>query len=412
MVTGMPHSGKHSGGHVARRVATLSAPRPASFGSVNTDAYAAARKEHVAAAARPDAVLALVVLALVVLGLVMVQSASQFADPIDPGYFARRDLVWAALGGAALWLTSQTDYHRWRYFARPALALVIMLVLLTLRLSVAVGGAQRWLALGSFLSFQPSEIAKLALILFAADWLAHHSQRPSLRSALPVVLAAITLVGLVLWQNDLGTAIIIASCATTLLVVAGVPLAQLAPAGALLGGVGTLVIAATPFRQARLSAFLHPLDCGSAVSYHVCQSLVSLGSGGLLGRGLGDSLQKAGYLPAPFTDSIFAVIGEELGLWGALLVIALFAVLLWRGLRVARRAPDAMGALLAAGVVSWLVTQAILNIGSSVAAIPFTGVPLPFVSFGGSSLIVSLAAVGIVLNISAQSASHAAKNDR
>ncbi|MBA3826243.1 MAG: FtsW/RodA/SpoVE family cell cycle protein, partial [Ktedonobacterales bacterium] len=152
----------------------------------------------------------------------------------------------------------------------------------------------------------------------------------------------------------------------------------------------------------RILGFLHPLQCDAATSYHICQSLIALGSGGPLGRGLGDGLQKAGYLPAPFTDSIFAVIGEELGLWGGLLVLALVALLLWRGLHASTRAPDAQGAILAGGITCWLVTQALLNIGSSVAALPFTGVPLPFISFGGSSLVVSLAAVGVLLNISTQ----------
>jgi cell division protein FtsW (lipid II flippase) len=184
---------------------------------------------------------------------------------------------------------------------------------------------------------------------------------------------------------------------------AGAPTVPLLAATGGASVLGALIIAATPFRRARITAFLHPLRCDTATAYHICQSLLALGSGGMLGRGLGDGVQKAGYLPAPYTDSIFAVIGEELGLWGALLVMALVGVLLWRGMRVAHRAPDRFGALLAGGITCWLVVQAILNIGSCVAALPFTGVPLPFVSFGGSSLMVALAAVGIVLNIAGQS---------
>jgi cell division protein FtsW len=167
-------------------------------------------------------------------------------------------------------------------------------------------------------------------------------------------------------------------------------------------GALALLVARSGVRRARLDAWLHPLPpgCADAASYQLCQGLISLGSGGWFGRGLGASLQKAGYLPNPFTDSIFAVIGEELGLMGCLLTLALFATLAFRGLRVCRRAPDRYGALLACGITTWLVAQALINVGSVVDAIPFTGVPLPLVSYGGSSLVVSLAAVGILLNIS------------
>ena len=389
-----------------------SRPSVPSFGQVGTDIYAAVRAQQVAAATRPDTILLLTVVAMVLLGLIMVQSASQFVNPLDPTAFARRDALWVASGGVVLAVTSQIDYHRWRRLALPGIVTAVGLSGLVLRLGDSVGGAQRWLSLGSSFSFQPSEIAKLAFILFAADHLTHQRSPWSIWRFLPVTLAALALLGLVLLQNDLGTTMILAACAFVVCVMAGVawwPLV-LATGGAL--GAGTLAIIAAPFRRARILAFLHPLRCDLANSYHICQSLIALGSGGILGRGLGDGLEKSGYLPAPFTDSIYAVIGEELGFWGATLVLIFVALLLWRGLRTARNAPDAFGALLASGITCWLVVQASLNIGSSIAALPFTGVPLPFISFGGSSLVVSLAAVGVLLNISAQNAGRAAKHER
>jgi cell division protein FtsW (lipid II flippase) len=186
---------------------------------------------------------------------------------------------------------------------------------------------------------------------------------------------------------------------------AGASLLQLVPVALLSGGSAWLLTAGTAFRRARLDAFLHPLPpgCSNAASYQVCQGLISLGSGGLFGRGLGDGIAKAGYLPNPFTDSIFAVIGEELGLVGCGLVFALFIALAFFGFRIGRRAQDPFAALVACGITTWLVVQAAVNIGSVVDAIPFTGVPLPFISVGGSSLVTSLAAVGLLLNISRSS---------
>lgn len=377
---------------------------------VGTGFSAALRAAKIAAAVRPDAITMLVVFAQTVLGLVMIQSASQYADPFDPGVIARRALLWAALGGLALALTTHIDYHWWAHVALPGITGACVLLAIVLQWGISVGGAQRWLALGSFITFQPSEIAKLAFILFAAAWLTQADHPFSARHLAIYGTVAAGVIGLVLVQNDLGTALVIAGCAVLLPLAAGVPLRHLAPATALAAVAGALVIAGTSFRRARILAFMHPMACGAdGPSHHICESLLALGSGGVVGRGLGQGLQKAGYLPAPYTDSIFAVIGEELGLVGTLLVVVLIAALLWRGLRIASRAPDGFGALLALGVTSWIVVQAILNIGSSVAALPFTGVPLPFISFGGSSLVILMTAVGILLNVSAQSNGNTAR---
>jgi len=350
---------------------------------------------------RPDTLLLLVILTMTLLGLLMVQSASQYADPIDPSYYARKDALWSLIGAVALFCTLRIDYHYWRWLAIPGICGALLLLALVTKMGINIGGAQRWLSFGSFLTFQPSELAKLAFVLFSAVSLAYGTGKGLLRYR-SVVLVGGGIIGLVLMQNDLGTALVLAACAGIMLIVGGIPVRPF-----LLGVVGmsasiALVIGISPFRRARMLAFIHPLRCQSDISYHICQSLVALGSGGLTGRGLGDSLQKTGYLPAPFTDSIFAVIGEELGFIGTMGVIILIAIILWRGLRIAMNAPDSFGTLLASGITCWLGIQAMLNIGSSIAAIPFTGVPLPFISFGGSSLVISLAAMGIVLNISRQ----------
>lgn len=354
-----------------------------------------------------DFVLLLVVVALLLLGLVMVYSASQLATPDDPGYWFRHQVIWAMLGGAALLVTSRIDYHLWRRIALPGMGLCLVLLLAVLLRGHTVYGAQRWLSFG-FFSFQPSELTKLALAIYIADWLVRKGDDvKTFRSGLiPFAVVTGVVLGLIFLQNDMGTSLVVAALALATFFAAGANVIQLVPTLAL-GVLGALLLAAgSSFRRARLDAFLHPLPpgCSDAASYQVCQGLISLGSGGLVGRGLGDSVQKAGYLPNPFTDSILAVTGEELGLLGCVLLLGLFGLLAFRGLRVGRRAPDAFGSLLACGITCWLVAQAAINVGSVVDAIPFTGVPLPFVSFGGSSLVTSLAAVGILLNISRHAA--------
>lgn len=355
----------------------------------------------------PDSILLAAIAGLLLVGLTMVYSASQLAVPGDPTYWFRRQALWAVIGLVALVVTARVDYHVWRrlFWGRASLAgmaLTLLLLALVLKFGHTVYGAQRWLHL-SLVSFQPSELAKLALALYIADWLAHKGDevRSFFYGLLPFAVVTGLVLALVLMQNDMGSAVILACLAVAMFFVAGANLLQLVPALALGGGLFALYVAHSSFRVARLDAFLHPLPlgCADAASYQVCQGLIALGSGGIFGRGLGASVQKAGYLPNPFTDSIFAVLGEELGLLGCATVLALFAVLAYRGLRAGRRAPDRYGALLACGITCWLLVQAVLNTGSVVSALPFTGVPLPFVSYGGSSLCVALAGAGILLNI-------------
>jgi cell division protein FtsW len=352
---------------------------------------------------RPDRVLLGAIAGLLLLGLLMVFSASQLSVAGDPWHWFRKQALYAILGTEALVITARVDYHRWQRVSVPGMVAALALLLIVLVVGRSAYGAQRWLDVGIF-AFQPSELTKLALVLYLAHWLAARGTRIGRFSEglVPFALMMGLVLALVLMQNDMGTAVVIAVAAVALFVVAGASLFQLAPALVCGAAALALVVARSGMRRARLDAWLHPLPpgCADAASYQLCQGLISLGSGGWFGRGLGDSLQKAGYLPNPFTDSIFAVIGEELGLVGCLLTLGIFAMLAYRGLRISRRAPDRYGALVACGITCWLVAQALVNIGSVVDAIPFTGVPLPLVSYGGSSLVVSLAAVGILINIS------------
>lgn len=354
-----------------------------------------------------DWTLILAVFGLCAIGLLMVFSVSQALVPTDPWYLLRRQALSAALGAVALIVVARVDYHSWRHLALPGLILALALMALTLLIGRESNGAQRWLSAAG-LTFQPSEPAKLALVVFLAYWFAHVG--PDIRSVrrglLPFLGATGALAALTLAQRDMGTTVIVIALAFAMYFTAGARPAHLL---ALLGlgalSLGALAIAVS-YRRARLTSFLDPLPpgCHDAGSYQVCQGLLSLGSGGALGAGLGASVQKAGYLPFPQTDSIYAVLGGELGLLGCALTLGLLGVVVWRGYRAGRRAPDTFGALLACGVATWLGVQAAINIGGVVAAIPFTGVPLPFISYGGAALVSALAAVGALLNVHSQGA--------
>lgn len=338
---------------------------------------------------------------LLCFGLVMVYSASTEAVFGDPSYWFRRELLWCGLGLIAMLVTLNIPHHRWQRLSVPLMAWALVLLVLVLIVGKNINGGQRWLPLGPF-TFQPSELAKLAFTLYIADWLSRKgSQVESFMYGLvPFAILTGFVISLVMLQNDMGTAIIIAAFAGAMFITAGANLLHLLPM--VVSGTATFAFIAfsTPFRVSRLEAFLDPLNCASSTSYQVCQGIIALGSGGFTGLGLGASRQKAGYLPNPWTDSIFAIIGEELGFIGCAVVILLIVTLTYRAFRVSRRAPRMYGALLATGIACWIAVQALLNIGSVVALIPFTGVPLPFVSFGGSSLVTTMAAIGILLNVS------------
>ncbi|HWS83317.1 MAG TPA: putative lipid II flippase FtsW [Ktedonobacteraceae bacterium] len=355
-------------------------------------------------AGKIDSALLVVVLALVCIGLVMVYSASAFIAVSyyhDVSYFFQKQLLGALLGLAAMLVTMRVDYRLWRRFSLMGLLIVFPLLVIVLKFGTTAYGASRWLTFGSFLSFQPSELAKLMLALYFADWLARKGNQVGtfLYGLAPFVILVGAILGLVLLENDMGTAVVIAGMAAAMFFTAGANISQFL----LAMGCGSLVFMTQAFRgyrYFRMMGFLDPFSNIASYNLQLYQSLLALGSGGWLGLGLGASRQKTGYLPLPHIDSIFAIIGEELGFIGCAVVVLLFLWLAFRGFRLARRAQDVYGALLATGITTWLVLQVIVNVGSTTGSMPYTGVPLPFISYGGSSLVVSMAAVGVLLNIS------------
>jgi cell division protein FtsW len=298
----------------------------------------------------------------------------------------------------------RVDYRRWRRAALPLalISLALLVVVLVPGLGVSVRGSSRWLGTGQF-RMQPSELAKLAMLLFTADLLARRGAKGSVRPALrPVLIVFVAAAFLVMAQPDMGTTLVLGCIVMALLFVGGIELRTLGGLVAL-ASVSALVLGLVEgYRRARLFSFLNPWKDAGNTGYQIVQSLVGLASGHWTGLGLGASRAKWGFLPNAYTDFIFAIIGEELGLLGTLLVIGLFAAFAVLGVRTALKAPDRFGALLAAGITAWVVGQALINIGAVIGVLPVTGVPLPFVSFGGSSLVITMAAAGMLLNIARQ----------
>ncbi len=346
-----------------------------------------------------------VVAAMNLVGLVMILSASSVLSIRGHGsawYFVGRQSLWAALGIAALVVGARLDHRRLRALAVPSLLLSVALLVLVLvpGIGSTVSGSTRWLSLGP-VNLQPSELAKLAIGLFCADLLARREARLGdwRVGLLPVVVATVAVVGLVMIQPDMGTSSCIVLVVAGCVVASGVPGRHLlaSAAGVLVtGAVGAVL---EPYRRDRLLSFREPFEQYDGDGYQLAQSLMGLGSGGPKGVGLGQSRMKWGFLPNAHTDFIFAVIGEEGGLAGTLFVVGLFVALAWLGVRTALRAPDRFGALLAAGITTWLVGQGVINICTVLGLAPVTGVPMPFVSFGGSALVISMLAAGILVNI-------------
>jgi cell division protein FtsW len=346
--------------------------------------------------------LVLVTLGLVAFGLVMVYSASSARGLIasdDPAYYLKRQALYALVGLVALVLLSRTDFRKLRHVGGPMLALAFFFLVAVLVVGTSVNGAKRWIPLGSF-SFQPSELAKLGLALWLGARLA---RKPAPRSlgelAKPVGLVVCFVCGLIVVEPDLGTTIAIVIMVAAMLVVSGTPLRVLAASGGLGLSVLMLAIWFEPYRRARLFSFIDPWSDPQNAGFQTVQAMIALGSGGLFGVGLGESVQKIYYLPEASTDMIFAIIGEELGLVGAMGVMGAFVLLGYAGFNVALRCRDPFGKRLATGLTALLCGQAAVNLCAVMGIAPLTGIPLPFVSYGGSSLIVALAAVGILLNI-------------
>jgi cell division protein FtsW len=344
-----------------------------------------------------------------VIGLVMVLSASSVNALRAYGsawIFFERQLLWVGVGALLLIVTMRVDYRVWRRLVVPLLAVTVTLLVLVLvpGLGISVGGSARWLGVG-FLRVQPSELAKLAVVVFAADVLTRRADdiRSTRVTVVPVLLVFSVIALLVVVQPDLGTTLVLACIVMAVLFIAGVPLPTMAAVAALAGVATSLAGMTKSYRRGRLLCFLHPASDPGNACYQLRQSLVGLGSGHVMGVGLGASRAKWGFLPNAHTDFIFAIIGEEVGLIGSLLVAGLFVAFAVLGVRAASRAPDRFGALLAGGITAWVVGQAFINIGAAIGTLPVTGVPLPFVSFGGSSLVIAMAATGILINVARQS---------
>jgi len=355
-----------------------------------------------------DTGLLLAVGMLVALGIGMVYSASFVVAHNDFGddtYFLVRHVIWIAIGLVSLAITSRLDYHLWQRFAVPLFCLSLALLVLVLipGISTSNYGASRWFSLGTFLSLQPSEFAKLAIVIYLAAWISRVGGdiHGITFGTIPFVLIISIIAGLVLIEPDVGTTIVIVLTAASMFFLGGANVLH-ALLGAIIGCLFLLkfVTGGGGYKADRLEAFLDPWADPSGIGWHTTQTLVALGSGGFAGLGLGASRQKYYFLPNAHTDSIFAIVGEEIGFIGTMLVLALFLYVAWRGLSIAFSARDNFGRSLAAGATLLIAWQALLNMAVVSNVVPNTGVPLPFLSFGGSSMVVSMTAIGIVLSIS------------
>lgn len=360
---------------------------------------------------QPDFILFAVTLILLGIGTIMIYSASvPFAEERfgSTHFFLFRHVVRVLLGLMVMFVLIRVDYHIWEKLSLPflflAFALLVWLLIPNLPFtSEGIKGAKSWLRWGPF-TLQPSEVAKLALVVYLADSLARRQLHlySFTKGFLPPFIILGAACGLIIKQPDLGMAAIVVMIGMILLFVGRARLKHLAVVGTTLVSILALFVYRSPYWWGKIVAFLNPELDPRGICYHANQSLVSLGSGGLWGLGLGQGRQKLFYLPEAHTDFVFSVIGEELGFVGTMIVMMLFLVFLWRGLKIARSAPDLFGFLLGFGLTFMIFGQALIQIGVACAVLPTTGLPLPLVSYGGSSILVSLAGIGILLNISTQ----------
>lgn len=354
----------------------------------------------------PDFLLILTTLTLLAIGLIMVYSASAIKASYNYGdsfYFVKRQLLFAGLGVIIMFIVMNIEYWTWRKWAKVGLYLCFALLLLVLIPGIGEvhGGARSWLGVGAF-SIQPSEFAKIGLIVFLAKFLSENQKnitsfKKGLLPSLSLVIAAF---GVIMLQPDLGTGVVLVCTCIVMIYVSGARLSHFVWLGFTgLGGLAGLILSA-PYRIQRITSFLDPWSDPRGAGFQIIQSLYAIGPGGLLGFGLGHSRQKFQYLPEPQTDFIFSILAEELGFIGASLVILLFCLLLWRGIRIALSAPDLFGSLLAVGIVGMVAIQVMINIAVVTGVMPVTGITLPFLSYGGSSLTLTLISIGVLLNIS------------
>lgn len=350
---------------------------------------------------RMDGFLLILVIGLTLFGLLMIYDASSiiaFRDfHGDKFHYIRDQLIWAIMGTIILFILTRINYHI--YYKLAPVLLVISLALLLLVFIPGIGvhtlGANRWINLHFFI-LQPAEFVKLSLAMYLAAWFSQKEKGRFLAFSLLIGLVFL----LVLLQPDMGTGTVILFEAVAIYILSGGDLKYFYIVIPVLAVIGFLLIKIAPYRAARLTSFLAVDSSINAASYQMKQVLIALGSGGFFGLGLGNSLQKYAYLPENVTDSIFAIVAEELGFIGCLILMGVFLVLIWRGFVIASQAKDAFGKLLAAGITTFIGIQVIINLGSMTALFPLTGIPLPFISYGGSALMIDLAAVGILLNVS------------
>lgn len=369
---------------------------------------------------QPDYILALGIFVLLGFGLVIMYSISpvlsyKLLGSTSRNYYFFGQILNVGVGLAAWAVASRINYQRWQGWAKLIMvaAIITLVALMVPGLSFEKNGATRWLKLGPA-SFQPAELLKLATVVYLATWF--EKRREAIGTfwdglmPFAVMLGAAAFVVVVL-QRDMGTMLVVAAAATGIYYVAGAKLHHL---GALLGSavaLGWLAIITFPHRLERLAAFIDPSKDPTGVGYHINQALIAIGSGGFVGRGLGKSYQIYGYLPEASNDSIFAVIGEEFGFVGSVVLLVVFGLVINRGLKIARTAPDNFSRLLATGITMWFGFQALINIAAMLSLVPLTGIPLPFISYGGSSLVLALIAAGILVNISKYTVNEVADAD-
>ncbi len=353
---------------------------------------------------KTDLVLVASVVFLTIFGLFMIYDASSFVafrDFADKYHFVKDQIFWIFLGFLALIFFANFNYHRFHNLAVPLLigSIVLLFMVFIPGLGLRLLGANRWVDFRLF-TIQPSEVVKLSLAIYLSAWF---STKEKGRLSAFLLLIGLVL-SLIILQPDMGTSIIVLAEAITLYFLSGANIVQLLLISPVIFIAGLVVAIIEPYRASRLATFLNFNQDISSSSYHVRQILIALGSGGLFGVGLGNSLQKYAYLPENATDSIFAIIAEELGFFGSLAIMAVFVLIIVRGFKISAGAKDVFGRLLAGGISAYLAAQIILNLGSQTALLPLTGIPLPFISHGGTSLIINLSSIGILLNIRKQSA--------
>ena len=344
---------------------------------------------------------------MVVIGLLTLSSASVVLSYENFGtrlyYFGHQLVYGGVFGMIALAVTSRIEYRTWKKYAIWALiaTLALLVAVFIPGLAFEYGGARRWISVGG-LTLQPTEVVKLTFLLYLATWL--EKREKGIHDVQAGFLPFLAIIGviafLIMLQPDLGTMLVIISTAILVYFVAGAPwkhLLWLAGAGVIMV---ILLIQIAPYRLNRLDVFLNPEKDPQGIGYQVDQARLAIGSGGLTGRGIGQSIQKHNYLPEPIGDSVFAIMAEELGFVRITVIVLMYAIIAWRGFLIARHAPDLYGRLVASGITGWIVFQAFMNMGAISGLIPLTGIPLPFISYGGSALLFTLAGVGVLLNIS------------